>query len=91
MTEAVTSKRSIDVRVIPHFERHQRVFGMLKSLGSGESMEVTADHDPIPLQYQLEMNYPGVFKCAYLENGPNVWRLEIERRDGRCCGVCDGL
>jgi len=35
------------------------------------------DHDPKPLYYQLEAEYPKQFSWTYLESGPTVWRVEI--------------
>ncbi|MCP8894426.1 DUF2249 domain-containing protein [Shinella daejeonensis] len=84
------SKPAIDVRTIPPHERHQRIFGMLGALAPGSSMLITSDHDPRPLRLQLEMNFPGSFGWDYLDQGPDVWRVEIGRlrhEDGECgCG-----
>jgi uncharacterized protein (DUF2249 family) len=35
------------------------------------------DHDPKPLYYQLEAEYPRQFSWTYVESGPQVWRVEI--------------
>ena len=85
-------KPLIDVRTIPPRERHPRIFGMLGALMPGKSMLITSDHDPRPLHYQLETNFPGQFGWDYLEQGPEVWRVEIDRmEDGGafdcCCGA----
>lgn len=71
---------SIDVRVIPPRERHPQIFGALGALKAGESIRITSDHDPRPLLYQLATNYPGAFGWEYLEQGPDVWRLDIGRQ-----------
>lgn len=88
MTE---TKPSIDVRIIPPRERHPRIFGMLGALLPGGSMLITSDHDPRPLHYQLETNFPGQYGWDYLEAGPEVWRVEIARlEDGSGCECCCG-
>ncbi|WP_188696401.1 DUF2249 domain-containing protein [Pullulanibacillus camelliae] len=32
-----------------------------------------------PLRYQLQAEREGAFEWEYLENGPDVWRVSIER------------
>jgi uncharacterized protein (DUF2249 family) len=78
MTET-QPKPSVDVRTVAPRERHPRIFGMLGTLRAGSSMLITSDHDPRPLHYQFERNFPGEFRWDYLEEGPEVWRVEIAR------------
>ena len=66
MSEA-QSATNIDVRIIPHRERHPRIFGALGALTEGQSLQITSDHDPRPLLYQLATNFPGQFGWEYLE------------------------
>lgn len=73
---------AIDVRAIPPRERHPLIFGTLDALPPGGALTITSDHDPRPLHYQLETNFPGLFDWTYLEQGPQVWRVEIGRRAG---------
>lgn len=85
------AKPSIDVRTVPPRERHPRIFGMLETLPAGSSMLITSDHDPRPLHYQLETTFPGEFGWDYLQEGPEVWRVEIARLESSsgcecCCG-----
>lgn len=89
-TATAEPKPSIDVRIIPHAERHRLIFGMLDMLDPGKAMEVTADHDPRPLHYQLDTHFPGQFAWSYLERGPEVWRVEIERLKAEGCGCSCG-
>ena len=64
---------------------------VLGKSGSGKSVLITSDHDPRPLHYQLETNFPGQFGWDYLEQGPEVWRVEIDRlEDGGSCDCCCG-
>ncbi|HVK91334.1 MAG TPA: DUF2249 domain-containing protein [Mycoplana sp.] len=90
MTET-QAKPSIDVRTVPPRERHPKIFGMLGALQPGGSMLITSDHDPRPLHYQLETNFPGQFGWDYLQEGPEVWRVEIARlENGSGCECCCG-
>ena len=39
----------------------------------------------------LQAQAPGSFEWAYLESGPDTWRVQITRREaGSCCGGCCG-
>lgn len=71
----------IDVREITPRERHPRIFGMANALGVGESFVIINDHDPRPLHYQLQAEYPGQFSWDYLESGPEVWRVQLGRAE----------
>ncbi len=69
----------LDVRTLPHGERHGTIFERLAALAARESFVIRNDHDPKPLRYQTESLWPGVFEWTYLEAGPAVWRVEITR------------
>jgi uncharacterized protein (DUF2249 family) len=91
MTDAEAAMiATIDVRIIPPFERHPRIFGMLKTLKADESFMVVSDHEPRPLHYQIQTNYPGLFSWEYLEQGPEVWRVKITREASSGCECCCG-
>lgn len=90
MSEAQTAT-NIDVRIIPHRERHPRIFGALSALAQGQSLQITSDHDPRPLLYQLATNFPGEFGWEYLEQGPEVWRLDIGRLEEQAEGSEDDM
>lgn len=81
---------SIDVRTIARAERHPRIFGMVGALEPGDTFVVISDHDPRPLHYQLEMAFPGELSWDYLEQGPEVWRVEVGRKEISGCDCCCG-
>jgi uncharacterized protein (DUF2249 family) len=85
----------IDVREIAPRDRHPLIFSTFRSLGAGETMEIVNDHDPKPLGYQMSAEMPGQFTWTYLEQGPDTWRVRIQKvkpahADGQCCGSCGG-
>ncbi|CAH1662063.1 DUF2249 domain-containing protein [Chelatococcus asaccharovorans] len=91
MTAAQASSiPSIDVRTIPPFESHPRVFGMIEGLESDECFMIISDHDPHPLHYQIETKYPGLIVWEYLEQGPTVWRVKIGKEAPSGCDCCCG-
>ena len=85
-----TQSPVIDVRQIPPPQRHTTIFGQFDELLPGEAVQIVSDHDPRPLHYQLETNFPGQFGWDYLEQGPDVWRVEIDRLEDGGCDCCCG-
>lgn len=69
----------LDVRSLVPAQRHKMIFERVDELAFGASFVLINDHDPKPLYYQLEAEYPNQFSWDYLEKGPEVWRVEIGR------------
>ena len=67
----------VDVRTLVPAERHRKIFQLVHEIAPGAAFVLVNDHDPKPLYYQLEAEYPGQFSWNYLERGPEVWRVEI--------------
>lgn len=67
----------IDVRSLVPAQRHAKIFERVEGLAAGAAFVLVNDHDPKPLYYQLEAEYPNQFSWTYLERGPDVWRVEI--------------
>lgn len=80
MTDQSAELPFIDVRTVPPRERHPRIFAMVEALAVGESFLIVNDHDPRPLHYQLQAEYPGQFSWDYVEAGPDVWRVRLGRQ-----------
>ena len=79
---------TIDVRTIPPYERHPRIFSALEALKPSQTLVIGSDHEPRPLQYQIQAKFPGLFDWTYVQQGPEVWRVLISREGGSecCCG-----
>jgi len=71
--------KEIDVRALVPMQRHQKIFELVDQLTPGGKFVLVNDHDPKPLYYQLEAEHPQQFSWTYLEQGPEVWRVEIGR------------
>jgi uncharacterized protein (DUF2249 family) len=69
----------LDVRDLPCRQRHDMIFRLWESLRVGEALVIVNDHDPVPLYYQVTAQYPDAFTWAYLETGPEVFRVRLER------------
>lgn len=70
----------LDVRVIPPREKHPTIFRTFDALTGGEAFVLVNDHNPKPLFYEFQAERPGTFEWTYLEEGPEVWRVEIRKR-----------
>jgi Uncharacterized conserved protein len=49
------------------------------ALEPGSAYELVNDHDPKPLYYQFVAEHAGAFSWDYLEQSPEVWRVQIGR------------
>jgi uncharacterized protein (DUF2249 family) len=91
---------AIDVRTIAPRERHPLIFGQFDALQPGESLLLVNDHDPRPLHFQFEDRRSGQFGWTYLQSGPDLWQVQIQKTQaatpdtmaGSCCsgGACGG-
>jgi uncharacterized protein (DUF2249 family) len=79
MTSATQPSDSevVDVRSLVPAQRHAKIFQLVNALTPGGRFVLVNDHDPKPLYYQLEAEYPKQFSWTYIERGPEVWRVEI--------------
>ncbi len=80
---AVSQPRLLDVRTLIPMERHRQIFETYAKLQPGESFVLVNDHDPKPLYYQFEAEHTGQFSWNYLQQGPQVWQVEIGRSAAR--------
>ncbi|KRG09422.1 DUF2249 domain-containing protein [Lederbergia galactosidilytica] len=62
----------------PHL-KHKAIFETFKKLQPSEAMLIVNDHDPIPLRYQLDSMYENKFDWEYIEQGPDVFQIKIEK------------
>lgn len=70
----------VDARKYPPREKHDVIFKTFEGLKTGEKMELINDHDPKPHHYQMMAEYTDQFGWEYLEEGPEVWRVAIEKK-----------
>jgi len=72
--------KTVDVREITPRDRHPIIFQTFDALDEGEAFELVNDHDPKPLYYQFLHERPKQFIWEYVEQGPDVWRVSIQRQ-----------
>ncbi|MBK9989845.1 MAG: DUF2249 domain-containing protein [Verrucomicrobia bacterium] len=68
-----------DVRPIPSRVKHAQIFQRWLDLLVGHYFVLLNDHDPVPLRYQFEAEFPGAFSWEYLEKGPDEFRVKITK------------
>ena len=70
----------VDARMFQPKDKHPVIFDAFLNLKSSQKMELTNDHDPKPLYYQMSAEYPDTFDWEYLEEGPEVWKVAITKK-----------
>ena len=76
-----TDEKILDVRPIPPQEKHPTIFETFDALEVGEHFVLVNDHDPKPLYYQFQAERPGEMEWTYLEEGPEVWLVRLEKTE----------
>ena len=78
-TAAIDPNAVFDVRPIPGRVKHTQIFQRWFDLPVGSYFVLLNDHDPVPLRYQFEGQFPGAFSWEYLEQGPEEFRVKITK------------
>ena len=76
---------TVDTLFVPDLQpalKHPTVFRKFDDLKKGESFLLVNDHDPIPLFYELKAKRGNGFEWKKIENGPEIWRVEIKKTGG---------
>lgn len=71
---------TVDVRVVPHPQRHPVIFQTYNALKPGEGFILVVDHDPKPVFFQLDFVQHGKFTWDYVEQGPERWRVQVAKK-----------
>lgn len=69
----------LDLRTMPPFERHEKIFQIWDSMESGNVLKIINDHDPKPLRYQFEVERKDKYSWEYKQEGPKDWVVEIKK------------
>lgn len=76
---SVSDSEELDLREIPQPLRHPLVFQRFDALDMGRSFTITNDHDPLPLNRQMQSMRPGQVSWDYIQRGPDLFRIRIRR------------
>ncbi|MEU0557289.1 DUF2249 domain-containing protein [Dactylosporangium sp. NPDC006015] len=69
----------LDVRDLPHGERHGRVLDALDALPEDGALVLVAPHAPRPLLAEIDRRYAGRFAAKWLQSGPDTWQIRLHR------------
>jgi uncharacterized protein (DUF2249 family) len=80
MSSTAAPFRTVDIRCLANCtDRKAHVLGLFDALSKGESLVVLNDHMPNGLRRHLEELRPGAFGWTPIEDGPEVFRVEITK------------
>lgn len=78
--EAVsTTDPRLDVRSVPHHQRHALVLAALDAVPAGGGLILIAPHAPRPLLAEIDAYFDGQFDVEWLQSGPDVWQIRLHR------------
>lgn len=71
---------ALDVRPVEPKHRFERIMAAYDGLGSGQTLDLTVDHDPKCMYYTLKATRgDGAFSFDYLAQGPETWRVLVRK------------
>jgi len=70
----------LDVRRLRKPDKHPTIFATYGALAVGESFVLVNNHDPKHLRAEFDADHPGSYGWEYVEKGPEVWRIRINKR-----------
>jgi len=77
---STSAPNALDVRPLPPPRKAATVLATFDRLEVGESFVLVDDRDPTSLQSRLAAERPEQGRWTYLQEGPYVWHVRIERR-----------
>jgi uncharacterized protein (DUF2249 family) len=70
----------LDVRSVPHAQRHARVLSAVSELPADGALVLIAPHAPMPLLAEIDRRFPGQIDGQWLQEGPDVWQVRLHRQ-----------
>ena len=69
----------LDVRDVPHGQRHALVLSTVDALAPGQAVVLVASHAPRPVLAEIDDRFGGRIQTQWLQSGPDVWQVRLER------------
>lgn len=69
----------IDVRSIPRWQRHARIFSAFDALLADQRLVLIADHEPRPLRAQFEERYGPRYSWMERQLGDGRWEVRVRK------------
>ncbi|MGA5299559.1 DUF2249 domain-containing protein [Nucisporomicrobium flavum] len=76
---ALSIDARIDVRELPHAQRHATVLAAVDAVPADGALVLVAPHAPLPLLTEIDRRYSGQFATEWLQDGPDVWQVRLQR------------
>jgi uncharacterized protein len=70
----------LDLRKLDMLDRPAKILSTWSKLEQGDSLLITNDHDPKPLQFLLKAQSRDKFGWEYKKQGPDEWIIEIKKQ-----------
>jgi uncharacterized protein (DUF2249 family) len=75
----VDTSKLLDVRPIPCTIKHKLIIRTWKELPVGDFFILLNDHDPVPLRYQFQAEWPGTFTWERHQQGQEEFYVKITK------------
>jgi uncharacterized protein (DUF2249 family) len=69
----------LDVRDVPHGQRHALVLSTVAALAPGQAVVLVAGHAPRPVLAEIDERFSGQVQVQWLQSGPEMWQVRLER------------
>lgn len=70
---------AIDVRAVPTWQRHTRIFELFDALADERALLLTTDHEPRPLRTEFDQSREGFFSWEQRRVGYRHWEAVIRK------------
>ena len=90
LPSVIGADKVMDVRPIPCSVKHGLILKTWRELPVGDHFILLNDHDPVPLRYQFEAEFPDTFTWDYLERGPADFRVKLTKLQALPAPVASG-
>lgn len=89
-TDLLTGRDNVlDVRTTPCAVKHGLILQTFVNLPVDDHFVLRNGHDPLPLRYQLEAEFPGAFTWEYVHHRPEDVAIKITKL--KALGACQDL
>jgi uncharacterized protein (DUF2249 family) len=69
----------LDVRDVPHSQRHALVLSTVAALTPGHALVLVAGHAPRPVLAEIDDRFGAQVQSEWLQAGPEVWQIRLAR------------
>lgn len=77
----MSGNKVLDVREIDKKFRKKIILNLFSDLKEGQNLELISDHSLAPLNILFNIEKHGFFEWIELENGPEQWRISIQKTE----------